>query len=168
MEVGERPPEERQDARHPGHEGAAVVAHDLERDAHQLEAVTQPGQDGLAARSRQDAQADEETAVVVDEADDPDLRVVALGALQEEGALDVDVPQLIGSAPLVAWTPRPTHRGPRRALLGEEGIDGVVAERVDVAPRQLRGQALAVPVGQEAHHDDGPLDPGRQARSDRT
>ena len=48
--------------------------------------------------------------------------------------------------------------------LGEERIDRVVVERVDATARELRGEALAVPVRQQAHHDDGPLEPGRQAR----
>ena len=42
--------------------------HDLERAFHQREAVAQPGQDGLGAQSGQDAQADEEAGMVIDEA----------------------------------------------------------------------------------------------------
>jgi len=120
MELGKGPPEERQDARHPGREGAAVVAHDLVRQPAQLEAVAQPGQDGDGLRPGQDAQADEEAAVVVDEPDDPDLRVAPLRPLQPEGALDVDVPELVGPAPLVRRATLPVDARSCRALLREE------------------------------------------------
>ena len=131
----------------------------------QLEAVAQPGEDGLGARPGQDAQADEEAGVVVDEADDPDLRVVAGSTLQEEGPLDVDVPELVGSAALVGRATLAVDSRPRGPVLAEDMIDRVVVERVDVPARELRGEALAVPVRQEAHHDDDPLDPGRQPLS---
>ena len=128
----------------------------------------QPGEDGLRLRPGQEAQADEEAAVVIDEPDDPDLRVLAPGALQEEGPLDVDVPELVGPTALVGRAVLPADRGARRAQLGEEGVHGMVAERVDVPSRELRGEALAVPVGQEAHGDDGALDPGRQTHPGRS
>ena len=38
-----------------------------------------------------------------------------------------------------------------------------MTEGVDVAAPELGGEPLAVPVRQQAHHDDRPLDRGRQA-----
>ena len=70
--------------------------------------------------------------------------------------------ELVGHAPLVARTACPVDRRSCRALLGEERIDGMVAHGVDAPAVELRGEALAVPVRQQAHHDDGPLQPGRQ------
>ncbi len=102
--------------------------------------------------------------MVVDEADDPDLLVLADRAAQEERALDIDVPQLVRATPLVRRPAFPADRGTGRAEPGQEGVDRVVVERVDLAPRELGRQALRVPVGQQAHNDDRLLDPGRQAR----
>ena len=68
-----------------------------------------------------------------------------------------------GPAALVGRAVLPAHRGAGGAERGEEGVDGVVAERVDVPPRELGREALAVPVGQQADDDDRLLDPGRQS-----
>ena len=87
---------------------------------------------GSRSGPRQHPQPDEEAAVVVDEPDDPDLRVHAGGPLQPEGALDVDVPELVGPGALVARTSWSARRGPCGAVLGEDRIDGVVVERIDV------------------------------------
>ena len=40
----------------------------------------------------------------------------------------------------------------------------MVVERIDLAPGELGGQALGVPVGEQAHDDDRLLDPRRQSR----
>jgi len=93
-----------------------------------------------------------------DEPDDPDLRVLARRPLQPEGTLDVDVPQLVGSGALVGGATGASLRGPARPQVGEQAVDRVVVERVDAAPVELCGEALAVPVRQQAHNDDGPSD----------
>ena len=117
---------------------------------------------------RQDAQADEEPRVVVDGADDPDFLVFADRAAQEERALDVDMPQLVGPTALIRGTARSAGRGAGRAELGQQAVDRVVVERIDRTPRELGGQALGVPVGEQAHDDDRLLDPCRQALPLRT
>ena len=52
---------------------------------------------------------------------------------------------------------------PRGPVLGEDMIDRVVVERIDAPARELGREALAVPVGQQAHDDDDALEPGRQS-----
>jgi hypothetical protein len=44
----------------------------------------------------------------------------------------------------------------------------VVAERIDAATPELGGEALAVPVRQQAHHDDRLLEPGGKPFAGRT
>jgi len=114
----ERLAEQRQDTRHPDDERRAVVAHQLERRPAQLEAVIEPGEDWHGPRLRQDAQADEEAAVIVNETDDPDLLVLGPAAAQEERALDVDVPELVRTTPLIG---RPAFPSGRRASGAESG-----------------------------------------------
>ena len=167
MQFREGPAEQGEDARHPDHERRAVVAHQLERRAAQLDAVIEPGKDRRSAGLRQDAQADQEPGVVVDEADDPDLLVLAHRAAQEERALVVDMPELVWASPLVRRSALPVDGRARGAQPGQQGIDRVVVERVDLAPRELGRQALAVPVRQEPHDDDGLLHPRGQADGQR-
>jgi hypothetical protein len=65
--------------------------------------------------------------------------------------------------------PRPTERpAPRPSAPLVDAvlscaIEHVVIEPVDIAAPELGREALAVPVGQETHHDDGLFDPVRQA-----
>ena len=135
---------------------------------HSSTPVVEPGQDRRGLWAGQDAQADEEPGVIVDEADDPDLLVLTSRAAQEERALDVDVPQLVGAAALIGGSTFPVDRRSGRAELGQQAVDGMVVERIDLAPGELGRQALGVPVGQQAHDDDRLLDPGRQALPLRT
>jgi len=74
------------------------------------------------------------------------------------------VPQLVRPTPLVGWPPLPSDRGPGRPEIGQQTIDRVVVERVDLPAGELGRQALRVPVGQQAHDDDRLLDPPGQAR----
>src|SRR6266542_4282314 len=104
--------EAREHAGDPVHERRAVVGHELERDAAEVNALAQPGQDRAKDRIAVDAQTKHEARVVVDQADDPGLEASPRGELDEEGALDVDVPELVGPAALVA---RPPLRRQRRA-----------------------------------------------------
>ncbi len=115
---------------------------------------SQPGEDGHRLRPRQDAQADEDARVVVDETHDPDLGVLAPGTLEEERTLDVDVPQLVGPEPFIGRAVLPPDRRSTRAEIGQQPVDRVVAEGEDVPPGELGRQPLAVPVGQQAGDDD--------------
>jgi hypothetical protein len=84
-------------------------------------------------------------------------------AAQEERALDVDVPELVRATPLVGWPAFSAGRRAGSAESGQQAIDGVVVERIDLTAGELGGQALRVPVGQEADDDDRLLDPPGQA-----
>lgn len=159
MELGEGLAKEGQDARQPDHERAAVVDHELERCAAQLDAVVEPVEDGCSLRPRQDAQADQEPGVVIDEADDPDLLVLASAATEEDRALDVDVPELVGATSLVRRATFPADRRAGGAVLSQQAVDGVVIERVDLTPGELGGQTLRVPLRQQADDDHRLLDP---------
>src|SRR5439155_20348883 len=99
---------------------------------------------------------------VVDEGDEVTAPAGSAGALEEGRALEVDVPQLVGVATLVART---GHTGDAWAVAAgssQQAVDLAMAQRPDLAPTQLGRQATAVPVGQEAHRQDQPLDDRRQ------
>jgi NADPH:quinone reductase-like Zn-dependent oxidoreductase len=55
-----------------------------------------------------------------------------------------------------------------RAEVGQQPVDGVEVERIDLAAGDLGREALAVPVRQQPHDDHGLLDPGWQTRGRRT
>src|SRR5256714_4595229 len=151
-------------ARHPDHEGEAVVAHQLERLTAQLEALVEPSQDRRRLGLGQDAQPDHEAGMVVDQAHDPGLDVVLAAEVDEEGALDIDVPELIGSSPLVAgpWSRWDTAAGAAAGL--EQAIDVGVANLIDPAPGQFSRDPLGVPVGEQANGDDDSVDQSRDGR----
>lgn len=53
-----------------------------------------------------------------------------------------------------------------RAQAGQQGVEGMVVERIDLAPAELGRQVLRVPVGQQAHDDDRlSTQAGRRARA---
>src|SRR6266511_2659751 len=152
--------EAREHAGDPVHERRAVVGHELERDAAEVNALAQPGKDRAKDRIAVDAQTKHEARVVVDESDDPGLEASPRGELDEEGALDVDVPELVWPAALVARPPLRRQRRARRPVLVEEPLDPAVAHRRDAAAAQFGRDALGVPVRGPAHGDDDELDPG--------
>src|SRR2546425_6026653 len=154
-----RPAKAGEHARHPVHEQRAVVAHHVERLAAQLDAVAQPGEDRLTAGAGLDLETEHEAGVVVDEPDEPGLEVALRSELDEEGTLDVDVPQRVGARALVAGSGLARQRGPRRPEVVEEPLDPPVAHARDLAPRELGGDALGAPVRLQAHRDHDLLDP---------
>ena len=147
---------------------AAVVAHELQGRPAQLETVPEPAEDRRGLWPGQDPEADQEAAVIVDEADDPDLGVLALRSLEPERALDVDVPELVRPAPLVRGTALAMSRRSGRPEVSEQPVHRVMAERIDVPPGELGGEALRVPVREQAHHDHGLRNPVGQSTGCRT
>src|ERR671924_362121 len=102
--------------------------------------------------------------MVVDQANHPGLDV-ALGAqVDEEGALVVDVPELIGSSPLVAGPGPRRHTAASAAVGSEQAVDIGVANLIDPAPSQFSRDPLRVPVGEQANGDDDAVDPSRDGR----
>src|ERR1019366_4786443 len=117
------PAKAREHVGHPGDKGLAVVAHQLQGLAAELEAVLEPAQDRRRVEIRVDAQADYETRVVVDDANDPGLDVAACGQPNEERPLDVDVPELVRTSALVARTTLSHRAATRTALGGQQAVD---------------------------------------------
>ena len=97
----------------------------------------------------------------VNEPDDPGLDVVATTEIDEEGALDVDVPELVGMAALVTRSRGPGNRASATAPVLEQLINVSWADLVDLAPAHLRSDPLGVPVGVQANGDDDHVNPGR-------
>src|SRR6266508_2817767 len=159
VQLLQSPAEARKHAGDPVHERRAVVAHELERYAAQINSLAQPGQDRSEDRIAVDAQTEHEARVVIDQADDPGLQASPRGELDEEGPLDVDVPELVGPAALVARSPLRRQRRARCPVLVEEPLDPAVAHRRDAAAAQLGRDALGIPVRGQAHGDDDELDP---------
>ncbi len=127
---------------HPDHEGHTVVAHQLEWVTAELEALVEPAQDGCRLGLGQDSQPDHEAGVVIDQAHDPGLDVALAAEVDEEGALDIDVPELIGLGPLVAG-PRPRRHTPARAAPGlEQAVDAGMANLIDPTPGQFSRDPL--------------------------
>src|SRR6266545_1628660 len=152
--------ETREQARQPADEWLAVVAHELQGLAAEFEAFIHPEHDGSRLFLGQDAQADDKSRVVVDQTRDPGLDVSA-AEIDEEGAFQIDVPQLVGSAPLIARARRPRHRAAAAAACLEELINVVGADAVDLAPAHLCGNPFRIPVGVQTDGDDDQVDPGR-------
>ena len=67
------------------------------------------------------------------------------------------MPELVGRAPLVAWSRDAWDARPVRAVAGQEAVDRAVAHG-DAAPSELGRDAMAIPIAQETHEDDGPLE----------
>src|SRR6202048_5501953 len=128
VEVAQALAEAGEHARHPDHEGEAVVAHQLDWVTAQLEAIVEPSQDGGRLGLGQDSEPDHEAGMVVDQAHDPGLDVALAAEVDEERPLDVDVPNLIGPSPLVAG-PRPRRDTAAGAAAGlEKGVEVGVAK----------------------------------------
>src|SRR6266851_2408485 len=164
LELAQRPAEAREHSRHPVHERRTVVAHEVERPTAQLEAVAQPDQDRRELLRGRDAQAEDEARVVVDQADDPGLEVAAALELDEEWTLDVDVPERVRAAALVAGTALAWPGRPAGAEVVEEALDPPLSDLGDAAAAQLGRDALGVPVRVQAHRDHDLLDPSRVRR----
>src|ERR1700730_627854 len=165
VEVPQALAEAGEHSRHPDHEGEAVVAHQLDWVTAQLEALVEPSQDGRRLGLGQDSEPDHEAGMVVDQAHDPCLDVALAAEVDEERALDVNVPELIGSSPLVAG-PRPRWHTAARAAPGlEQAIDVGMANLIDQPPGQFSRDPLRVPVGEQANGDDDSVDPSRDGRA---
>src|SRR4029077_20882287 len=160
LQLAQRFAEPVEHPRHPVHELGTVVGHEIQRVAAELDAVAQPDQDRGDLLARGDAQAEHVAGVVVDQAIDPGLEVAATLELDEEGTLDVDVPERIDAGALVARTALARARGPARTEVVEEPFDPGVADSGDLAAAQLGRDALGVPVRVQAHRDHDLLHPG--------
>src|SRR5712692_5722446 len=146
---------------HPVDELAAVVGHQLEWLAAQLDAVAQPLQDRRDLVPGGDAQAEHVAGVVVDQAEDPGPQIALLGELDEERAFDVDVPERVRAGTLIARAALAGQRRSRGPEVVEELLDPAVADIGDLAPAQLGRDPLGVPVRVQAHRDHDLFDPGR-------
>ena len=81
------------------------------------------------------------------------------GIGQEERPLEVDVPELVGARPLVAWPGHPRQARPVGARPSEQSVDLTVAD-LDAPPSELGGDPAAVPVGEHPDDQDRPLELG--------
>src|ERR1700730_7500202 len=165
VEVAQALTEQGEYAGHPDHEGQTVLAHQLQRPTAEFEALVQPSQDGVGLGPRQNPESDHEAGVVVHQANQPGLEVAAAREVDEEGALDVDVLQLIGPQALVTGTWSARHAAAGAALGLEQAIDIAMAHLVDLAPPHLRRDPLRVPVGEKSDGDDDPIHPVGDGRS---
>src|SRR6266567_2653894 len=151
--------EQSEDAWHPDDKRLSVVAHELKRLAAQFEAFVQPSEDGRGFVLVQDAKPDNEPGMVVNKTNKPGLDVTAAPQVDEERALDVDVPEFVGPTSFVAGTGRSGHSSPTAAAGCEETIDMVGADLVDLASHHFGGNPLRVPVGVKPDGDDDQVDP---------
>ncbi len=85
---------------------------------------------GLGLVFTQDSQPDDKSGVVVDQAHDPGLDVVA-AQVDEEGPFDINVPKLVRLAALVARSRRPRYRSAAAA----QGAEQLVVFGVPLAGR---------------------------------
>src|SRR6266545_641787 len=150
--------EPRKQAGQPANERLAVVAHELQGLATEFETLIHPEHDGSCLLLGQDAKADNESGVVVDQAGDPGLDVSA-AEVDEEGPFEIDVPELVGTAPLIA-RPGLTRHGAAAATTGfEELVDVVGADSVNLAPAHFGGDPFRIPVGVQTDRDDDHVHP---------
>lgn len=99
--------------------------------------------------------------MVVDQADQPSLEVVALLELNEERAFDVDVPELVG---LAALKPRASFSRQRRtsgAETVEQSLNPALANVSNLPSTQLGGDPFRIPVGEQTDGDDNLFNPVR-------
>jgi hypothetical protein len=158
--------EQSEDARHPNHEGLSVVAHELKRLATEFETILQPGQDRGCLGSGEDSQSDNESGMVVNDGHEPGLDEAPASQVDEERALDIDVPEFVGATSLVAGS-GPGRDAATSATLGaHEAVNVSVADLVDLAPTHFSGDPLRVPICEEADSKDDRLDPSRDGGSD--
>ena len=97
--------------------------------------------------------------MVVDQTHEPGLEVAVAAQLDEEGTLEVDVPERIRARALVAGTALVRPGGPGRTQVVEQLLDPAVANPRDLPPTQLGRNALGVPVRVQAHRDHHLLEP---------
>src|SRR5713101_2144552 len=152
--------EAREHAGHPGDEGRAVIAHEIQRQAAQLDAIAQPHEDRSALLVGGDAQADDEAGVVIDQADDPGLEeATARVELDEERPLDIDVPERVRAGALIARAALARTGWPMGAQVVQELADPAVANVGDLTAAQLGRDALGVPIRVQTHGDHDLLQP---------
>ena len=89
-----------------GHEGRPVVGHQLERHAAQLDRLSEQVQDRLGLTGWHGADAEQVAGVIVDQPGEV-TAALPVGAAEVEGALEVDVPQLVRRRALKAWAGLP-------------------------------------------------------------
>src|SRR5207253_3073521 len=80
---------------------------------------------------------------------------------QVEGALEVDVPELVGARPFIARTGDPGQARPVGSASGQEPIDLPVADR-DTSPAELGRDPPAVPVAEHPDDEDRLLELRRE------
>src|SRR5213594_2439178 len=146
---------------HPVRELDAVVGHEVDRPAAQLDAAAQPRKDRRDLPAGGHMQSEHVAGVVVDQAVDPRLQVAVALELNEERAFDVDVPKRVHAGALVARTACARTRRTARAAAVEELLDPGVSDLRDAASAQLGRDALGVPVRLQPHRDHDLLDPAR-------
>src|SRR5216684_1487910 len=128
VQVSQPLSEQRQHARHPDHERQSVVAHQLQWLTAELEAFIQPFQDGRRPGLGQDAKANYEARMVIDQSNDPGLHV-ATAEVNEERSPDVDVDP--------AWDGSPQSPGSTRLFHQAIDSSGLISRppTVERAPR---------------------------------
>src|SRR5216684_5985337 len=99
--------------------------------------------------------------MVVDKAKQPGLQVAATSQLDEEGAFDIDVPELVGLASFVARTWNRSNAATAATVLLEELIDVCVADLVDLTSLEVGSDSLGVPVGRQPDSNDDSVHPIR-------
>jgi hypothetical protein len=115
LELGEAPLEATEHRAHHRHEGRPVVGHQLMGDAAQVDGLREGFEDRERLPARDGPDAEEEAAEVVDEGDEVAGPSPSGRRRQVEGALEVDVPELVRARPLVAGTRHAGRARPVRA-----------------------------------------------------
>jgi hypothetical protein len=87
LELAERLAELGKHAGHPDHERRAVVGHEIERSATQLEAVTDPDEERRGGLAGLDAQTEHVIGVVVDQPDEIGLEIASRPSWMKNGPL---------------------------------------------------------------------------------
>ena len=124
-------------------EGRAVVGHQRERHPAGLDRLGEEARQALGLQARQSPDADQEATEIVDQSEEVSPLRAAARPLEVEGALEIDVPELVHGLALVART-RCAPPGRAVAAAGKQAIELAVAHRPDPAPAELRLDALAV------------------------
>src|SRR5579859_5165653 len=99
--------------------------------------------------------------MVVDQAEDPGLQIALALELNEERSFDVDVPERVRARALIARSALPGERWSGGPQIIEQLLDPAVTDERDLAPAQLSGDPLGVPVRLQADRDHHLLDPRR-------
>src|ERR1700737_1929674 len=99
--------------------------------------------------------------MVIDEAHNPGLQVAASRQVDEEGTLDVDVPELVRTRPLVPWSRTWRDAAASTALSAQQLVDVRMPDAVDLATIHFRRNAFRIPVGEQPNGDDDLVNPSR-------